>query len=232
MDDFFAVLKVRTDFSDDTIKKLFDFNEFLYEKNQYINLTRIKKEESVYRNFLDSLNPAVLKELSGAKKIIDIGSGSGFPGIALAIAFPEKRFTLVEATGKKAVFLKEAAEALGLKNTEVVSARAEELAHDTAYREKYDAATARAVAAMSVICELASGFAAPEGKLVFYKGAKAKEEIAQAKKIFPVLGLSECRIQKYAINSETDETYMVILKKIRKLASNYPRPYAKIIKSN
>ena len=231
MDDFFAILNERTDFSDDTIKKLYDFNEFLYGKNEHINLTRIKKEESVYRNFLDSLNPVALKELSVAKKIIDIGTGSGFPGVALAIAFPEKIFTLVESTGKKAAFLKAAGETLGLKNVEVVSARAEELAHNAAYREKYDAATARAVAATNIICELSSGFIKTGGKLIFYKGAKAKDEISQAKKIFPTLGLTGCTTQKYIINTEADETYMVILSKTKKLTANYPRPYGKIIQS-
>jgi 16S rRNA (guanine527-N7)-methyltransferase len=84
---------------------------------------------------------------------------------------------------------------------------------------------------MSIICELSAGFVRPGGKLVFYKGAKAKDEIAQAKKAFSSLGLADCGIKKYAIKSEEDETYMVILKKRGKLPSAYPRPYAKIIKS-
>ena len=231
MDDFIRVIKERTGLSDGTVKKLEDFNEILYEKNQYLNLTRIKKEESLYRNFLDSLNPAAMAALSDARKIIDIGSGSGFPGIALAAAFPEKSFTLVEATGKKAAFLKEAAESLGLTNAEVVSARAEELAHDMLYREKYDAAVARAVAAMSIVCELSCGFVRPGGSLVFYKGMKAHDEIKDAKKTFAMLGLSDCGVKKYSAASEADETYMVTLKKRGKLSAAYPRPYAKIIKA-
>ena len=230
MTDFFETLKERTGFSDEIIKKLYDFNEFLYEKNEHINLTRIKKEESVYRNFLDSLNPMALDELHDAKSIIDIGSGSGFPAIALAIAFPDKKVTMVEATGKKAAFLEEAVNFLGLENANVVSERAEELAHDTAHREKYDAVTARAVAAMKIICELSSGFVKPNGKLVFYKGMKAEEEIQLAKNTFQLLSLADCSSTKYQISGKEDATFMVVLKKVKPLSKSYPRQYSKIKK--
>ncbi len=230
MTDFFNILKDSTDFSDEIINKFYEFNEILYEKNQFLNLTRVKKEESVYRNYLDSLNPIALAELSEAESIIDIGSGSGFPAMALAIAFPDKNVTMVESTGKKAVFLEEAVQTLGLKNARVVSARAEELAHDLAHREKYDAVTARAVAEMRIISELSSGFAKTGGKLIFYKGMKAKEEIKSATKSFQMLSLAECAVEKYQISNEDDSTYMVILKKVKPLLKSYPRSYAKIKK--
>ena len=230
MSEFYEVMQESTGLSDESIAKLYAFNEFLYEKNEVMNLTRIKKDESVYRNFLDSLNPVAIKSLANAKSIIDIGSGSGFPAMALAIAYPDKNITMVEATGKKADFLKEAVEQLGLPNAKVVSARAEELAHDAAHREKYDAVTARAVAAMRIVCELCAGFARTGGKLVFYKGMKAQEEIAQAKGVFSTLGLSGCTAVKYQISSEDDATYMVELTKSRPIGKAYPRAFAKIKK--
>jgi 16S rRNA (guanine527-N7)-methyltransferase len=179
---------------------------------------------------LDSLNPIALRSLADAKSIIDIGSGSGFPAMALAIAYPEKKITMVEATGKKADFLKEAIQALGLRNAKVVSARAEELAHDAAHREKYDAVTARAVAAMRIVCEFCAGFARTGGKLIFYKGMKAEEEIAEAKKVFAMLGLAGCAAVKYQISSEDDATYMVELQKSKPIGKAYPRAFAKIKK--
>jgi 16S rRNA (guanine527-N7)-methyltransferase len=230
MSEFYEILKKNTGLSDEVIGKLYAFNELLYEKNEVMNLTRIKKKESVYRNFLDSLNPIALRSLADAKSIIDIGSGSGFPAMALAIAYPEKKITMVEATGKKADFLKEAIQALGLRNAKVVSARAEELAHDAAHREKYDAVTARAVAAMRIVCEFCAGFARTGGKLIFYKGMKAEEEIAEAKKVFAMLGLAGCAAVKYQISSEDDATYMVELQKSKPIGKAYPRAFAKIKK--
>ena len=230
MSEFNEILKKNTDFSDEIISKLYDFNELMYEKNEVMNLTRIKKEESVYRNFLDSLNPIALTALADAKSIIDIGSGSGFPAMALAIAYPEKSITMVEATGKKAAFLEEAVTALGVGNAKVVSARAEELARDAQHREKYDAVTARAVAAMRIVSELCAGFVRVGGRLVFYKGMKANEEIAQARQAFNMLGLSDCTAVKYQISSEDDATYMVQLIKSKPLAKAYPRAFAKIKK--
>lgn len=231
MNNFNEVLSNNTDFSSHIIDKLYEFNELLYKKNEVLNLTRVKKDESVYRNFLDSLNDIAVGELKGAKRVIDIGSGSGFPSVALAIAFSDIHFTLVEATGKKAQFLQESIEELGLKNAEVVSARAEELAHDKKYRESYDVATARAVARMSVLSELSCGFLKKGGKMLCYKGRDAKAEIQDAKNVFNILKLKLGKVQNYTIFDENDSMYMVVINKYDNLSSNYPRNYSKIIKS-
>ncbi len=232
MNDFFEVLKKRTNFSDEIIEKLFEFNEFLYIKNEVMNLTRIKKEESVYRNFLDSLNDVVLKEIKNVKKVIDIGSGSGFPAIALALVFPQVKFNMVETTGKKVDFLKEAIEKLKLNNAKVIKARAEELAHDKSHREKYDIVTARAVAKLSVLAELASGYVKVEGKLLLYKGMNANTELTTAQKMFQQLKLENAKVIKYTSFEEEDNLYMVTIKKYGELYPMYPRNYSKIKKSN
>ena len=232
MNNFSDILYGKTDLSDKIISKLEKFNDILYEKNKVLNLTRVKKEESVYRNFLDSLNPIALNEIKNAKKVIDIGSGSGFPGIALAIVFENISFTLVEATGKKAEFLKEAAELLDLANVSVISKRAEDLAHDALYREKYDIVTARAVAGMTVLCEITSGFAKVGGKLVFYKGRNANEEIKEANYTFEKLKIKNAKAENYLIKSDEDELFMITLNKYRALPPEYPRSYSKIIKDS
>jgi len=232
MSDFISVLKKRTKFSDEVIAKFYEFNEFVYKKNEVMNLTGIKKEDSVYRNVLDSLNAVVMKEIASAKKVIDIGSGTGFPAMVLAIVFPKIMFTMVETTGKKVDFLKEAIEKLKLKNIRVIKARAEELAHDKAHREKYDIVTARAVARLSVLAELTSGYVKVEGKLLLYKGMNAKTELTIAEKMFQQLKLESAKVIKYTSFEEDDKLYMVTIKKYGELYPMYPRSYSKIKKSN
>ncbi len=232
MNNFVEVLREKTDLSQEQILKLSQFNDILYEKNKVLNLTRVKKEESVYRNFLDSLNDIAVDEIKSAKNVIDIGSGSGFPAIALAIMFSDISFTLLEATNKKVVFLQEAVETLKLSNVSVVCARAEELAHDNNHREKYDIVTARAVAKLSVLCELTSGYAKKYGKLVFYKGRTAKEEIAKARKSFNLLKLKDCKAIEYTITDDNDELYMVMLSKFFRLPNVFPRSYSKIMQDS
>ena len=232
MNKFADILREKTDLSDEKILKLSQFNDILYEKNKVLNLTRVKKEESVHRNFLDSLNDIAVSEIKNAKKVIDIGSGCGFPAIVLAIVFDNISFTLVEATNKKVVFLQEAVKELNLSNVNVICARAEELAHNIAHREKYDFVTARAVARLSVLCELTSGYVKKYGKLIFYKGRTANEEIATARKSFNILKLKDCIATQYKITDDTDDLYMVILSKFYSLPSNFPRSYSKIMQDS
>ena len=232
MNEFANVLQDKTSFSKEIIQKLSDFNDLLYIKNEVLNLTRIKKEDSVYRNFLDSLNSIVMSEMKAAKKVVDIGSGSGFPAIALAIVFPHIKFTMVETTGKKVEFLKEAIKKLQLKNIRVIKGRAEELAHDKSHREKYDIITARAVAKLPVLAELTSGYVKVDGKLLLYKGMNANTELEIAKKMFQQLKLESAKVIKYTSFEEDDELYMVIIKKYGELYAMYPRSYSKIKKSN
>jgi 16S rRNA (guanine527-N7)-methyltransferase len=113
----------------------------------------------------------------------------------------------------------------------VLGARAEELAHDSAYREKYDIATARAVGHLGIICELASGYVKCGGKLLFYKGAKAADEMQAAKKMLGQLGLSRAIAENYSIEDIHSGTCMVVLEKIKKLSGKYPRSFAKIKKA-
>lgn len=231
MNDFIKILSNKINISFDKIKKLSDFNDILYKKNEVLNLTQIKKEDSVYRNFLDSLNHIALNELKTAKKVIDIGSGSGFPAIALAIVLDNVEFTMIDATNKKVKFLEDAIEKLNIKNAQVLCARAEKLAHNKNYRQKYDIAVARAVARLSVLTELACGFVKIDGKLLLYKGKNATVEINDAKPLFKTLKLNKCKLQNYTIFDEKDSMCMIMINKYDNLSSNYPRNYSKIIKS-
>ena len=144
------------------------YYEILISYNNSFNLTAITEKSEVYvKHFADSLLGAQF--ING--DFIDIGSGGGFPAIPLKIFNPELKATLLEATGKKCEFLRAVISELGILNAEVINGRAEELAHDKFYREKFPFATARAVAPLSSLCEYCLPFVKKGGRFVAYKGA-------------------------------------------------------------
>lgn len=160
------------------------FLRLLMEANARFNLTAIRDRESAWmRHIYDSLSLLpVVASLEGVQRIADVGSGGGLPAIPLAIALPNVRFTLIESTGKKAAFLREAADALGLGNIEVVNDRAEVLGRDREHhREQYDIVTARAVGPLRVLLELTVPLARLRGLVLAIKGGKAAEEVDEAK---------------------------------------------------
>jgi 16S rRNA (guanine527-N7)-methyltransferase len=184
------------------LDRLGQYLALLLEANRTHNLTAITDPaQAWHRHVLDALTlvpllagfdpgsggqapPAPALDAPAAPRrpmlVIDIGSGGGVPGIPLATVLPAVRFTLLEATGKKARFLSRAVSDLGLANAEVVNARAERIGHDPAHRAHYDAAIARAVGHLAVVAELAVPLVKPQGLVLAVKGAKADEELAQA----------------------------------------------------
>ena len=158
------------------------YHAMLTEANRTMNLTRVSDDpdEAVDRNYLDSLTPlAVPGLMDGVKTLCDVGSGAGFPGIPLAIARPDIRVTLMDSLGKRVAFLNGVIERLCL-NAEAVHLRAEEAAGLAAYRDRFDRVTARAVAALPVLCELALPLTRPGGRFIAYKGPSLDEELTAA----------------------------------------------------
>jgi 16S rRNA (guanine527-N7)-methyltransferase len=150
-------------------KKLDRYLQLLLETNAKFNLTAIRDSEEVcVRHFEDSLSLLNCADFSG-KRVIDVGSGAGFPGLVLKIAEPSVRLTLLDATGKKVRFLQRVCDELGLTDVACVHGRAEELAHDAKYRETFDIATARGVAALPVLCEICLPFLAAGGLFLAMK---------------------------------------------------------------
>lgn len=165
---------------DDAADKFAAYHAMLVEANKSMNLTRVPDEpgEAVDRNYLDSLAPlAVPGLLDGARALCDVGAGAGFPGIPLAIARPDIRVTLMDSLGKRVAFLNGVIEALGL-NAEAIHIRAEEAARLPQYRDAFDRVTARAVAALPVLMELALPLVKPGGRFIAYKGPSLDEELA------------------------------------------------------
>src|ERR1700687_6230311 len=158
----------------------------LREGNRRVNLTRITDPADIEtRHFLDSLSAAMpllarLSKTNAPLRLIDVGSGGGMPGLPLKIAFPQLRVTLVESIGKKATFLKETVEQLGLRDVEVIGDRAETSARDPEHRDAYDWATGRALGSLPEVVELCAPFLAPGGLLVAQRGGDLDTELTMA----------------------------------------------------
>jgi 16S rRNA (guanine527-N7)-methyltransferase len=179
---------------DAQLARLDQLGAALREGNRRMNLTRIVDPAEIEtRHFLDSLSAAMplLDRLkaNAPLRLVDVGSGGGMPGLPLKIAFPALRVTLVESIGKKAAFLKETVEQLGLHDVEVLADRAETVARDQRHRDAYDWATARAVGSLPVVIELCAPFLAPGGLLVAQRSGDLDTELTQAAPAFKALHL-------------------------------------------
>jgi len=208
------------EFEDGDLDRLGTFLALLLETNERFNLTSVTEPAAAWmRHIFDSLTlfPPLVESMSGGARIIDVGSGGGLPGIPLAIVMPSMQFTLLEATGKKAGFLREAAAKLGLANVSVVEARSEKAGQDPAHREQYDAAVARAVGPMSVIAELTVPLVKIGGRIFLIKGQKADEELAAARNALHLLHA------RHEATLDTPTGRIVILDKPRKTSAAYPR---------
>lgn len=212
-----------------TQKQADDFNEYyriLTEYNQKFNITAItEREQVILKNFIDSV---IFNNLVKGKIQIDIGSGGGFPALPLKILNPERHVTLLEATGKKCEFLKAVSESLGLSEVNVINGRAEDYAVKPEYREKFDIATARAVARLNILTEYCLPFVKVGGIFVGYK-AQAEEEIKEAENSINLLGgkIKEIKTVKIADFTRT----AVVIQKIKSTDKKYPRSNAQIRKN-
>lgn len=195
----------------------------LADWNERFNLTAIKEPLDVQiKHFLDSLT--VLKALpAGAARVIDVGTGAGFPGLPLKIVRPEIRLTLVEATGKKARFCQHVANRLGLEGVRVVHARAEEVGQRGEHREHYDWAVARAVAEMSVLAEYLLPLVVRGGGFIAQKSKDAPAEAHAAESALRKLGGNLERLIEIELPGVVDPRYLVLVRKTAATPRDYPR---------
>lgn len=179
--------------SDDQIAKFNKYYELLIDWNKNINLTTITEyEEVIKKHFLDSvlILKAYSKDLFDCKKIIDVGTGAGFPGIPLAIMLPNTEFTLLDSLNKRIEFLKEVVDNLKIENVTLIHGRAENLGRDLEHREKYDMCVSRAVAALPLLLEYCSPFVKKGGVLYMYKSMKVMEEMCNSENALSQLNCS------------------------------------------
>jgi len=206
------------------------YYDFLEKRGQNVNLTAITGAEEVARlHFLDSLALLNVVDFKD-KKVIDIGSGAGFPGLPLKIAEPSIDLTLLDATGKRITFLSELCAMLGLE-VKCVNARAEEAAHLPELREQYDIVVSRAVARLSELCELCLPFVCIGGVLLAMKAIDSSGEVDEAKNAISVLGANLETHYDYEIPDTDIFHRVVVIRKTDSTPEKYPRRFAKIQKT-
>ena len=212
----------------ENIPKLRHFSDLLLEKNKVMNLTAITEEKDVATlHLLDSAALLNMADLSG-KKVVDVGTGAGFPGMPMRIVKEDFSLTLLDSLNKRIDFLKDCCAELGFTDVNCVHARAEEFAAGN--RESFDFATSRAVANLSVLSELALPLVKVGGQFLAMKSVDSEEEITAAKSAIKTLGGKISRVEDYTIPG-TDVTHrVVVIDKVSPTPAKYPRAFAKIKK--
>lgn len=209
-------------FSVEQLEQFFEYMNLLIEWNEKMNLTAIiDPEEIILKHFIDSIT--ILKSIKNESKVVDVGTGAGFPGIPLSIMNPTLKITLVDSLNKRLIFLKEVVDRLKLNNIEIIHSRAEELGQNKKYREKFDIATSRAVANLSTLSEYLIPLVRIDGKVISMKAGSAQEEIDEAKNAIKILGGKIEKIEEFDLPQSDIRRTIITIKKENKTLNKYPR---------
>ena len=219
--------KINIELTEKQIKQFIDYKDMLLEWNEKFNLTAITDErEIILKHFVDCLAISAGAELAG-KKIIDVGTGAGFPGVPVKIAFADTQMTLLDSLNKRITFLEELKNKLGLENVTCIHSRAEDGGADKNLREGFDLCISRAVANLAVLSEYCLPFVKVGGYFISMKGPDVKDELNESEKAIKVLG-GEVKEGKLINIPETDINHsLIIIKKIKPTPSKYPRKAGK-----
>lgn len=219
-----ACNNVQVPFDEQKYNDFILYKDLVKEWNEKINLTAITEdEEMIKKHFIDCIKIFNFDYLKGAKKIVDVGTGAGFPGIPIKIIYPEKEMLLLDSLNKRINFLNEVVSNLKMTDIAAKHGRAEELAQNQEYREQYDAAVSRAVANLTVLSELCLPFVKKGGYFIAMKGPSVDVEIEESKKAIAVLGGKVMDIIKVQIEDSDLEHNLVIIKKVSNTPKQYPR---------
>lgn len=216
---------------DKKVEQFMLYKEMLKEWNQKINLTAITEDEEIIKkHFIDSVSIVQSGVIKDGMSIIDVGTGAGFPGIPLKIVNPTLKVLLLDSLNKRIVYLDDVIKNLKLDGIEAIHARAEELSRKKEYREKFDIASARAVANLNKLSEYCIPYVKIGGYFISMKGPSVNEEIEGAKNAIGTLGGSLEKVIDINLPGESMEHKLVIVKKVKETGEKYPRKYAQIEK--
>ena len=216
--------------TDDIVKKLNLYGNLLLEWNEKINLTAITEPEAVlYKHFYDCILFLKHCKVEKSASLVDVGTGAGFPGMVLKIVRPDLKITLLDSLNKRLIFLNDVIEKLGLTDIETVHMRAEEAGKSKVHREKYDIATARAVANLQVLLEYCTPLVKKGGMFVSMKGPNASDEAELCGNAEKILGLKKPIIICETLTGEEQRAF-VLYEKISQTPPKYPRNSGKIAK--
>lgn len=223
------VEKLNISVTKENLASLAKYKDLLVEYNKKFNLTTIKSDEEIYlKHFYDSLTLIKAYSLNGNLKLLDIGTGAGFPGIVLKIFYPDLELTLLDSNHKKIAFLEVVIKELNLKKVTCINSRAENL--PKTYREYFDIVTSRAVAHLRILLELSIPYLKVGGKLIAMKGL-SEDEIKESAKILEKLDSTIVDTIKFNLPIEGSNRSLVIIQKNKKTNEIYPRSYDKIVKN-
>lgn len=206
------------------VMSIINYEKELVEWNQKFNLTAIRDVESIrVKHFLDSYSCVLAWKAAPPLRLIDIGTGAGFPGIPLKIVYPSMHVTLVESVGKKAMFCQHVISKLGLEGIDVIQARAEDIGQKPEHRESYDWAVARAVANLNVLSEYLLPLVKVGGHILAQKGESGPAEAQAAEKAMKILGGKLKQLIPVNLPGVADDRFLVIVDKVAATPGNYPR---------
>lgn len=218
----FKILDI--DYNDEKEKKFYQYMSEILKLNQQINLTAItEKNEFIQKHYVDSLLCAGLDEFKNSFSIIDVGTGGGFPGVPLAIAFPDKEFVLIDSLNKRIKIINQLCESLGIFNVKAFHGRAEEMGRRKDMREKFDLCVSRAVANMSTLSEYCIPFVRVGGSFIAYKGPDCRKELEDAINAVTALGGEVIREESPEITGIPFDHKFIVIKKKKNTLSKFPR---------
>ncbi|NLK73593.1 MAG: 16S rRNA (guanine(527)-N(7))-methyltransferase RsmG [Clostridiales bacterium] len=219
-----ALHKLKIVYDNEMIDKFIEYKKMVLEWNEKINLTAIVDEkEFIIKHFIDSIMCASFPDLNKLDKVIDVGTGAGFPGIPLSIIFPDKEFLLVDSLNKRVNFLSEVIENIGLNNVKALHGRAEDLGQNKLYREQFDLCVSRAVAKLNVLSEYCLPFVKIGGYFAAYKSKHIKDEIDESRKAIRILGGEIAEHHEEYVDSYFSDHQIIYIKKNAATPLQFPR---------